>query len=79
MLFTLVQHNLTWATIVAVDSLNHSKRSRYRLYCVAKEIKVRVSLFLIFPECITILFSTAVDRGRHRRTYALATPDLCKQ
>ncbi|KAI6100089.1 hypothetical protein EDD16DRAFT_1489232 [Pisolithus croceorrhizus] len=40
MLFTLVQRNLTRATIVAVDLLNHSKRSRHRVYCVDKEIKV---------------------------------------
>ncbi|KAI6104211.1 hypothetical protein F5141DRAFT_1127940, partial [Pisolithus sp. B1] len=79
MLFILVQRNPAQVMIVAVDSLNHSKRSRYRRYCVAREIKGRVSLFLIFPQCIVVVFCTAADRGRRKCTYMLVTPDLCKK
>lgn len=41
-LFTAVQRSLAQNTIVIVDSLNYIKGFRYQMYCVAREIKVRV-------------------------------------
>ncbi|KAI6103525.1 chromatin associated protein KTI12, partial [Pisolithus sp. B1] len=41
-LFTAVQRNLAQNTIIIVDSLNYIKGFRYRVYCVAREIRVRV-------------------------------------
>ena len=42
-LFTAMQRALTKDTIVIVDGLNYIKGYRYQMYCVARELSVRVA------------------------------------
>ncbi|KAI6117708.1 chromatin associated protein KTI12 [Pisolithus croceorrhizus] len=50
-LFTAVQRNLAQNMTVIVDSLNYIKGLRYQMYCVAREIRVRVYVLATPDPC----------------------------
>lgn len=70
-LFTTIQRNLGQSNILIIDSLNYIKGFRYQLYCVAREMKVRVCTVSVFFDSISPPCLETVLNGIRRCMYSL--------
>lgn len=79
-LFTAMQRALTKDTIVIIDGLNYIKGYRYQMYCVARELSVRVATVSsttcaighceMGPSNEELMFTTSSSSSLPHRNYA---------